>query len=86
MNQIVASGPFLQVFLEEGAQDNSFFSQVFTSKRLARFALQSYLALVASSFFFTWSGICDCSQNPTITYTFREIAKSQEVSQLITNY
>lgn len=45
MNQIVASGPFLQVFLEEGAQDNSYFSQIFTSKRLARFALQSYLAL-----------------------------------------
>jgi len=46
MNQIVASGPFLQVFLEEGAQDNSFLSQIFTSKRLARYALQSYLALV----------------------------------------
>lgn len=45
MNQIVASGPFLQVFLEEGSQDNSYFSQIFTSKRLARFALQSYLAL-----------------------------------------
>jgi len=45
MNQIVASGPFLQVFLEEGGQDNSYFSQIFTSKRLARFALQSYLAL-----------------------------------------
>ena len=66
MNQIVASGPVLQVFLEEvnssdidyfkfyfyfflifkGSQDNSYFSQIFTSKRLARFALQSYLALV----------------------------------------
>lgn len=45
MNQIVASGPFLQVFLEEGSQDNSYFAQIFTSKRLARFALQSYLAL-----------------------------------------
>jgi cell division control protein 45 len=45
MNQIVASGPFLQVFLEEGSQDNSYFSQIFTSKRLARYALQSYLAL-----------------------------------------
>lgn len=45
MNVIVASGPFLQVFLEEGSQDNSYFSQIFTSKRLARFALQSYLAL-----------------------------------------
>jgi len=45
MNQIVASGPFLQVFLEEGSQDNPFFAQVSTSKRLARYALQSYLAL-----------------------------------------
>lgn len=45
MNQIVASGPFLQVFLEEGSQDNMYFSQIFTSKRLARYALQSYLAL-----------------------------------------
>lgn len=45
MNQIVASGPFLQVFLEEGSQNNSYFSQIFTSKRLARFGLQSYLAL-----------------------------------------
>jgi len=45
MNQIVASGPFLQVFLEQGSQDNTYFSQIFTSKRLARYALQSYLAL-----------------------------------------
>jgi cell division control protein 45 len=45
MNQIVASGPFLQVFLEEESHDNSHFAQLFTSKRLARYALQSYLAL-----------------------------------------
>lgn len=45
MNQVVASGPFLQVFLEESNQDNLFFAQNCVAKRLARFALQSYLAL-----------------------------------------
>jgi len=45
MNQIVASGPFLQVFLEEGSQDNIHFSQFLSLKLLSRYALQSYLAL-----------------------------------------
>ena len=45
MNQIVASGPFLQVFLDEGSTENKYFAQFFTSKKLARYALQSYLAL-----------------------------------------
>lgn len=45
MNQIVASGPFLQVFLDEASQDNPFFAQLFSSKKLARYGLQSYLAL-----------------------------------------
>lgn len=36
-------------FIFKGSHDNSYFSQIFTSKRLARFALQSYLALVNMS-------------------------------------
>lgn len=47
MNQIVASGPFLQVFLEEGSQDNIYFNQYLSLKILARYGLQSYLALVS---------------------------------------
>ena len=33
------------IFCKKGSQDNPYFSQIYTSKRLARYALQSYLAL-----------------------------------------